>query len=118
MEVADSAVALPVGRQRVAALREVAGRLVGADVVAAVEIDVGVDRGRQASEVNVVKEPSGGAFALDDRVHVVGVPCHDRAGDQREGGGLGALAVKRLEADAAFVAIEDGVFEREDALSC
>src|SRR5450755_2347785 len=87
------------------------------DVVAAVEVDVGVDRGRQPREVDAVERSAAGAFALDDRVHVVGVPGDDRGGDERQGGGLGALAVERLEADAAFVAVEDGVFERVDALA-
>jgi len=40
--------ALPVGRQRVATRRQMAGWLVGMDVVATVEIDVGVNRRRRS----------------------------------------------------------------------
>jgi hypothetical protein len=55
-----------------------------------------VDRRREPGEADVVEQSAGGAFAFDDLVHVVGVPCHDRRRDEREGGSLGALAVKRL----------------------
>ena len=47
--------ALPIGRERVAAGGEKARRPVGVDVVAAVEVDVGVDRRRQPREVDVVQ---------------------------------------------------------------
>jgi len=93
----------------------VARRPLGVDVVAAVEVDVRVERRREACEVNVVEGPPGSAFAFDDLVHVVGVPGHDRGGDERERGGLRRLAIQSLEADAAFVAVEDRVFEGVDA---
>ncbi len=74
-----------------------------------------VERRRQACEVNVVEGPPGSAFAFDDLVHVVRVPGHDRGGDERERGGLRRLAIEGLQADAAFVAVEDRVFEGVDA---
>ena len=81
------------------------GRLLGVDVVAAAEVDVGVQRRGEACEIDVVERPAGVAFTLDDLVHVVGVPGHDRAGDEPEGRRLRALAVECLQADAAFVAV-------------
>ncbi len=73
-----------------------AGWLVGVDVVATVEIDVGVNRRRQTREVDIVEQPAGRSLTIDDLVHVVGVPRDDCRGDERQRGGLGALAVQRL----------------------
>jgi hypothetical protein len=44
----------------------VSGRLLGVDVVAAVEVDVGVQRPGEACEIDVVERPASGAFTLDD----------------------------------------------------
>ncbi len=48
-----------------------AGWLVGMDVVAAVEVDVGVDRRRQPCEVDVVEQSARRSLTLDDLVHAI-----------------------------------------------
>jgi len=79
------------------------------DVVATVEIDVDLNRRRQTREVDVVEQPGSRSLTLDNLVHVVGVPRHDRRGDQRQRGGLGALlrdrgAYRELKAWPAIAA--------------
>jgi hypothetical protein len=76
---------------------------------------VGVDGWGEPSELEVFEVAAGGAFAFDDFVHLVGVPGRDRGGHESERRGLHALAVERLQADAALVAVEHGVFQGVDA---